>query len=87
MAVFDYTSKDAQAMPIDPMAPAQFDFARYEAHAQAAEARCTPRLRRNRRALPSGSGCAWPMYSAMDVGIWGSRCDGSSADSIGRWTT
>ena len=39
MAVFDTTSKDAQAMPIVPMAPAQFDFAAYESFAQAAEAR------------------------------------------------
>lgn len=39
MAVFDYTSKDAQAMPVIPMTPAEFEFARYEAYAQAADAR------------------------------------------------
>jgi hypothetical protein len=37
--VFDYTSKDAQAMPVTPVAPADFDLARYEAHAAEADAR------------------------------------------------
>ncbi len=37
--VFDTTSKDAQAMPVTPVAPADFDLARYEAHAAEAEAR------------------------------------------------
>ncbi len=39
MTAFDITTLDAQAMPVTPVAPANFDFARYEAHAAAAEAR------------------------------------------------
>ncbi len=37
--VFDYSVKDAQAMPVAPIAPADFDLARYEAHAAEADAR------------------------------------------------
>ncbi len=36
---FDYTSEDAQAMPVTPVAPAHFEFSRFEAHAAEAEAR------------------------------------------------
>jgi len=38
-AVFDYTNQDAQAMPVTPVAPTDFDLARYEAHAAEADAR------------------------------------------------
>ncbi len=37
--VFDTTSKDAQAMPVTPVAPTDFELARYETHAAEAEAR------------------------------------------------
>lgn len=38
-AAFDITTLDAQAMPVTPVAPADFDLARYEDHAAEAEAR------------------------------------------------
>lgn len=39
MATFDFTSLDAQAMPVTPVAPSDFDPARYEAYAAEADAR------------------------------------------------
>ncbi|MBI5031039.1 MAG: hypothetical protein HZB51_10965 [Chloroflexi bacterium] len=36
---FDYNSKDAQAIPVSPIDPGQFDFARYEEHAAQADRR------------------------------------------------
>ncbi len=36
---FDYLSKDAQALPVVPIAPRDFDFARYEDYARAADER------------------------------------------------
>jgi hypothetical protein len=42
---FDYTSKDAQAMPVAPVEPAGFDFARYEAYALQADQRYAEFLR------------------------------------------
>ena len=36
---FDYNTKDAQALPIDPIEPSNFDFARYEDYARAADER------------------------------------------------
>lgn len=38
-AGFDITSKDAQAMPIEPVEPGAFDYAAFADHARAAEAR------------------------------------------------
>ena len=34
---FDYTKADAMAMPVTPMEPAAFDFARYEVFAVEAD--------------------------------------------------
>jgi len=42
---FDYTKKDAMAMPVAPMEPAAFDLARYEAFAAAADRRYAGFLR------------------------------------------
>ena len=36
---FDITTRDAQAMPVTPVEPTDFDVARYEAHAAEADAR------------------------------------------------
>ncbi len=44
-ATFDITTLDAQAMPVMPVEPADFDLARYEAHAAAADARYADFLR------------------------------------------
>ncbi len=36
--IFDVSSKDSQAMPVTPVEPREFDFARYEAHARDCDA-------------------------------------------------
>ena len=72
MAVFDYTSKDAQAMLVDPLTPAQFDFARYLDHAQAAEARYAAFA-----ALPEGI-AVWQRVRVADVFRDGCRDMGQS---------
>jgi hypothetical protein len=72
MAVFDYTSKDAQAMPVDPLTPAQFDFARYLDHAQAAEARYAAFA-----AQPEGI-AVWQRVRVADVFRDGCRDTGQS---------
>ncbi|MFB0515773.1 MAG: uroporphyrinogen decarboxylase family protein [Candidatus Neomarinimicrobiota bacterium] len=43
---FDYTLKDAQAMSVTPVEPADFDLGRYEAHALAADQRYAEFLRK-----------------------------------------
>lgn len=43
---FDYTQADAMAMPVTPMEPSQFDLARFEAFAAAADRRYAEFLRR-----------------------------------------
>jgi hypothetical protein len=39
MNTFDYSLSDVQAMPVTPVAPADFDFGRYQAYASAADQR------------------------------------------------
>ena len=36
-SAYDYTRVDAASMPVEPVQPAAFDFARYEAFAQAGD--------------------------------------------------
>ncbi len=60
-AVFDITTKDAQAMPVTPVAPAAFDLARYEAHAAEAEARYAQFMRQ-----PEGI-MVWQRVRVADV--------------------
>lgn len=59
--VFDYTNQDAQAMPVTPVAPADFDLARYEAHAAEADARYAAFLAR-----PEGV-AVWQRVRVADV--------------------
>lgn len=47
-AVFDVNSLDAQAMPVEPLTPAAFDFERFEAHAAEADRRYAAFLARPR---------------------------------------
>ena len=60
-STFDITTLDAQAMPVTPVAPAAFDFARYEAHAAAADARYAEFMRR-----PEGI-AVWQRVRVADV--------------------
>jgi Uroporphyrinogen decarboxylase (URO-D) len=60
-AAFDVTTQDAQAMPVMPLAPADFDIARYEAHAAEAESRYVEFMRR-----PEGI-AVWQRVRVADV--------------------
>ena len=62
-AKFDYTKKDAMAMPVTPVEPADFDLGRYEAFAAEADRRYAE-FPRKRKASPSGSASAWAKSSA-----------------------
>ncbi len=59
--VFDFTSKDAQAMPIEPIEPTAFDYAAFADHAAAAEARYAAFLAR-----PEGI-AVWQRVRVADV--------------------
>ncbi len=58
---FDYTLKDAQAMPVAPIEPKDFDLARYEVHAAEADQRYAEFLRK-----PTGI-AVWQRVRAGDV--------------------
>jgi hypothetical protein len=58
---FDITTQDAQAMPVMPVEPVDFDTERYEAHAAEANARYTEFMR-----LPEGI-AVWQRVRAADV--------------------
>lgn len=58
---FDITSKDAQAMPVEPVEPAAFDYAEYADHAAGAEARYAAFL-----AQPEGV-AVWQRVRVADV--------------------
>ena len=60
-SAFDITTQDAQAMPVTPVAPADFDLARYEAHAAEAEARYAEFMRQ-----PEGI-AVWQRVRVADV--------------------
>ncbi|MBI5303219.1 MAG: hypothetical protein HY868_13885 [Chloroflexi bacterium] len=58
---FDYLSKDAQALPVTPLEPRDFDFARYEDHARAADERYAAFMRQ-----PDGI-AVWQRVRVADV--------------------
>jgi hypothetical protein len=58
---FDITTLDAQAMPVTPTAPADFDLARYEAHAAKADVRYADFMRQ-----PEGI-AVWQRVRVADV--------------------
>ena len=60
-SAFDITTLDAQAMPAMPVAPADFDSARYEAHAAEADARYAEFMRQ-----PEGI-AVWQRVRVADV--------------------
>ena len=58
---FDFNTQDAQALPVTPVDPRDFDFARFEDHAHAADARFAEFLR-----APSGV-AVWQRVRVADV--------------------
>jgi hypothetical protein len=65
----DFTSKDSQAMPVEPLAPEYFDIARFEAHAAEADDRLTAFMENDEGVAVwrCGNGYGWARYSGMDA--------------------